>query len=404
MNGKAVEILFDEGILLLGRFGEFSRLPSGLREPARARTILRRLAAMPSVMSRLRSFWLTQSSSHLLINLSDHDLLKMVDGAIMGGQLQAILLPRVPKDKTDGAPANSGPGAISKSQPSGPPSRPIAQWSLEERVAEVIRRAALQVPGDIGKALLSLLTPESLAIVVGTIAVGAAANLTPYGWAADAVIAGIAYGFGGLMAIYALGDLVECFKKTNSAKSDPDLDAAADALAHAVVALGLVGLMAVLHKLRAPKGGASAADAGETAEQATEKDLAEARAQRLKKRWEAQQEKARAEQEAQETQEPRVGATQELRRPYIRNEVRAEVEARAAKTADGKFIDPNTGEPIEGKYDLGHKPGHEFRTEKAKAEAQGLTQEQFNDRMNNPDLYQIESPSSNRSHRFEQKN
>ena len=56
-----------------------------------------------------------------------------------------------------------------------------------------------------------------------------------------------------------------------------------------------------------------------------------------------------------------------------------------------------------GKYDLGHKPGHEFKTEKAKADADGLTQEQFNDRMNNPDLYQIEDPSSNRSHKYEKK-
>lgn len=38
---------------------------------------------------------------------------------------------------------------------------------------------------------------------------------------------------------------------------------------------------------------------------------------------------------------------------------------------------------------------------KQQAEAEGLTQKQFNDRMNNPDLYQLEDPSSNRSHRFE---
>lgn len=98
-----------------------------------------------------------------------------------------------------------------------------------------------------------------------------------------------------------------------------------------------------------------------------------------------------------------AAAAKDLRRPYIRNDVRAEVEARAPKTPEGKFIDPNTGEVIEGKYDLGHKPGNEFRTEQAKAQAEGLTQKQFNDRMNNPDKYQIESPSSNRSHKFEQK-
>ena len=92
-----------------------------------------------------------------------------------------------------------------------------------------------------------------------------------------------------------------------------------------------------------------------------------------------------------------------LHRPYIRSEVRAEVEARAEKNEKGQFLDANTKQPIGGKYDLGHKAGHEFRTEQAKAEKEGLTQEQFNDKMNNPDLYQIEDPSSNRSHQFEAK-
>lgn len=90
-----------------------------------------------------------------------------------------------------------------------------------------------------------------------------------------------------------------------------------------------------------------------------------------------------------------------LHRPYIRSEVRAEVEARAEKNEQGQFLDANTGKPIEGQYDLGHKAGHEFRTEQALAEQEGLTQAEFNDKMNNPDLYQIEDPSSNRSHKFE---
>lgn len=58
---------------------------------------------------------------------------------------------------------------------------------------------------------------------------------------------------------------------------------------------------------------------------------------------------------------------------------------------------------MDGKPDLGHKRGHEFRTEKARAEAEGLTQKEFNDRMNDPDLYQLEDPSSNRSRRYEAK-
>jgi hypothetical protein len=70
---------------------------------------------------------------------------------------------------------------------------------------------------------------------------------------------------------------------------------------------------------------------------------------------------------------------------------------------DGRPIDPNTGRPIDGTPDLGHKTGQEFWREKAKAEAEGLSQKQFNDRMNNPDKYQLEDPASNRSHEFEQK-
>lgn len=90
-----------------------------------------------------------------------------------------------------------------------------------------------------------------------------------------------------------------------------------------------------------------------------------------------------------------------LHRPYIRNSTRQEVENRAEKNEKGQFLDANTGKAIENNYHLGHKYGHEFRYEKAQAEKEGLTQKEFNDRMNNPDLYQIEDPKSNMSHKYE---
>lgn len=90
-----------------------------------------------------------------------------------------------------------------------------------------------------------------------------------------------------------------------------------------------------------------------------------------------------------------------LHRPYIRESVRAEVESRAQRNEKGQFLDANTGKPIEGQYDLGHRRGHEHRTEVAKAEDEGLTQSEFNERMNDPDLYQIEDPHENRSHEHE---
>ena len=90
-----------------------------------------------------------------------------------------------------------------------------------------------------------------------------------------------------------------------------------------------------------------------------------------------------------------------LHRPYIRESERNEVEQRTPKNEAGQFLDANTGNAIEGQYDLGHKPGHEFWLESEKAEKEGLSQEQFNDRMNNPDYYQIEDPHENRSYAHE---
>ena len=89
-----------------------------------------------------------------------------------------------------------------------------------------------------------------------------------------------------------------------------------------------------------------------------------------------------------------------LHRPYIRQDVREEVERRAEKNEEGKFLDANH-EPIEGPYDLGHKAGYEHWREAEKAEQEGLTQEEFNERMNNPDYFQIEDPHENRSHTHE---
>lgn len=90
-----------------------------------------------------------------------------------------------------------------------------------------------------------------------------------------------------------------------------------------------------------------------------------------------------------------------LHRPYIRKEVRAEVERRAEKNDKGQFLDANTHEPIEGQYDLGHVSGHEHWREVEQAEKEGLTQQEFNERMNNPDYFQIEDPHENRSHAHE---
>jgi hypothetical protein len=89
-----------------------------------------------------------------------------------------------------------------------------------------------------------------------------------------------------------------------------------------------------------------------------------------------------------------------LTRPYIRESTRKAIETKSIKM-DDIFIDANTKKPIEGKYQLGHKYGHEYWKYRDWAESKGMTQEEFNEMMNNPEIYQIEDPLSNMSHIYE---
>ncbi len=89
-------------------------------------------------------------------------------------------------------------------------------------------------------------------------------------------------------------------------------------------------------------------------------------------------------------------------RPPLRKEVKQKIQDAAKKTPDGKFIDPNTGKPIEGDFHYGHKPGHEQRRLALEAQAKGMTRQQFIDWVNDhPEWFQIEDPSSNVSHKYE---
>jgi hypothetical protein len=91
-----------------------------------------------------------------------------------------------------------------------------------------------------------------------------------------------------------------------------------------------------------------------------------------------------------------------VRRPNLSPLTKAKIRDAAPKTADGDFIDPNTGTIVpSGVAQYGHKPGHEWRCVKAKALNQGWTMQQLNDFFNDPAIYQMEDPVSNQSHKYE---
>lgn len=95
------------------------------------------------------------------------------------------------------------------------------------------------------------------------------------------------------------------------------------------------------------------------------------------------------------------GGEHYLHRPYLREDTVNGITKGRMK--NGTFVDPNTAEIITGTPDIGHVYGHEYWRERDMAEKLGWTQQEFNDYMNNPSFYQFESPSSNRSHKYEKK-
>ena len=74
-----------------------------------------------------------------------------------------------------------------------------------------------------------------------------------------------------------------------------------------------------------------------------------------------------------------------------------------AKNANGDVIDPVTKRVMDKSepWDMGHKPGYEFRKHQQSAENRGISRKQFLDEYNNPEHYRPELPSSNRSHKGE---
>ncbi|WP_257988622.1 GH-E family nuclease, partial [Bacillus sp. V33-4] len=80
-----------------------------------------------------------------------------------------------------------------------------------------------------------------------------------------------------------------------------------------------------------------------------------------------------------------------------------------AKDIDGKVYDPNTGEELfwdksksrAGQWDMGHTPENKYSNWHEKYIKGEITKEEFLDWYRNPNNYRPESPSTNRSHKYE---
>jgi len=83
-----------------------------------------------------------------------------------------------------------------------------------------------------------------------------------------------------------------------------------------------------------------------------------------------------------------------------RKGVRDQVWDDAIEDATGQVRDPASGRFMskDEPWDMGHRPGHEFRKHQQSAAQRGITRDQFLDEYNDPSQYRPELPSSNQSH------
>ena len=99
----------------------------------------------------------------------------------------------------------------------------------------------------------------------------------------------------------------------------------------------------------------------------------------------------------------KIGNEAVKRRVSLRKAVKEQILEKAERTPSGDFIDPNTQKviPKEGPYDIGHVKDNSWKERKAEHIKKGHTRKEVIEAENNPDLYHIEDPSSNRSRKYD---
>ncbi|MBF7074999.1 hypothetical protein ISG33_16480 [Glaciecola sp. MH2013] len=91
-------------------------------------------------------------------------------------------------------------------------------------------------------------------------------------------------------------------------------------------------------------------------------------------------------------------------RVKIRKGTLKKIKDKQPRDSDGNMIDPNTKKPLKpGQVDIGHKPGNEWKKRKKMHKKKANTREEVIEEENDPDLYQLEDRSTNRSHKYEEK-
>jgi len=274
MNDRIVEVHSGNMTVLFAWPGALSCLPANLRYSKDGASALRRIASDPDAARQVRRFWTKRACAMAHVPLSDRELLADVELALRRQQIMVIPLPNVKHAQLPsntefqnriGAPKKLTPPRIITGDfparltgtppplPVMPPmQRPVTQWPISDRLTEVLDRTwRKKLVGEAQQVLRELADEKNLALMGGVTAAALLAQGTPVGWVIDTALLALAWGYGGIQAVYGLGHIMECVEQTANATTLEDLDRAADTLAKAVRELSAVLLLLLLHKLSA---------------------------------------------------------------------------------------------------------------------------------------------------------
>jgi hypothetical protein len=118
--------------------------------------------------------------------------------------------------------------------------------SDKNKIEEAIRRSLPHIPSNARAIVSSLLQPQTLAIVAGTLIVWAGSHAFGVGEIVDIVLLGIGVVALGFAVFEGAAELCDFTVGALSARSDADLEKAGRHFAHAVTLLGVSTLQAIL--------------------------------------------------------------------------------------------------------------------------------------------------------------
>ena len=129
----------------------------------------------------------------------------------------------------------------------------VDTMSMPQKLEFVLRKGCALLPGDAGRRILALLSPEALAIMAGVVAIWAASHFVGVGELADVVLLAVGWLTIGGAAIDGSRKLIAFAVGTYNAHTEADMNAAAQDFADAISILGVDVVLGLLLKGK-PKG------------------------------------------------------------------------------------------------------------------------------------------------------